>query len=71
MTLTGTPFTDAYRYVDWLLTVPLLLVELILVMKLPQEETVSLGWKLGVASALMVCLGYPGEIQEDLYVRWF
>jgi bacteriorhodopsin len=28
---TGLPFNDAYRYVDWLLTVPLLLMELILV----------------------------------------
>ncbi|CAE8705369.1 unnamed protein product [Polarella glacialis] len=69
--LTGAPFNDGYRYVDWLLTVPLLLIELILVMKLPQAETVSLSWKLGLASALMVALGYPGEIQEDLSVRWF
>jgi bacteriorhodopsin len=29
---TGVPFNDAYRYVDWLLTVPLLVAELILVM---------------------------------------
>ncbi|CAE8673426.1 unnamed protein product [Polarella glacialis] len=62
--LTGAPFNDGYRYVDWLLTVPLLLIELILVMKLPQTETVNLSWKLGLASALMV-------IQEDLSVRWF
>jgi len=68
--LSGTPFNDAYRYVDWLLTVPLLLVELILVMKLPAEQTVSMSWKLGSASALMVALGYPGEIQGDLAVRW-
>merc|ERR1711935_401373 len=32
--LTGMPFNDAYRYMDWLLTVPLLLIEIILVMKL-------------------------------------
>jgi len=69
--VSGAPFNDAYRYVDWLLTVPLLLIELILVMKLPQEETVALGWKLGLASAVMVALGYPGEIQDDLFVRWF
>jgi len=69
--LTGAPFNDAYRYVDWLLTVPLLLIELILVMKLPAEQTRSLSWSLGAASALMVALGYPGEIQEDLGVRWF
>merc|ERR1711988_523320 len=30
--LTGVPFNDAYRYMDWLLTVPLLLIEIILVM---------------------------------------
>jgi len=69
--LSGAPFNDAYRYVDWLLTVPLLLIELILVMKLPKEETVKLSWSLGVASAVMVALGYPGEIQDNLVVRWF
>merc|ERR1712113_851381 len=68
--LSGAPFNDAYRYVDWLLTVPLLLIELILVMKLPKEETVKLSWNLGVASAVMVAIGYPGEIQENLLVRW-
>merc|ERR1712012_362674 len=69
-TLTGAPFNDAYRYVDWLLTVPLLLIELILVMKLPKSQTVDLAWKLGVASAVMVALGYPGEIQDALLIRW-
>jgi bacteriorhodopsin len=68
---TGLPFNDAYRYVDWLLTVPLLLIELILVMKLPKEETASLCWKLGTAAAIMVSVGYPGEIQDELSVRWF
>jgi len=63
--LSGSAFNDAYRYVDWLLTVPLLLIELILVMKLPADQTVSMSWNLGVASAAMVALGYPGEIQDD------
>jgi bacteriorhodopsin len=71
VSLTGAPFNDAYRYVDWLLTVPLLLIELILVMKLPKAETVSKSVQLGLASAIMVALGYPGEIQSDLGVRWF
>merc|ERR1712194_527987 len=35
------------------------------------DYTVKLCWSLGVASAAMVALGYPGEIQEDLAVRWF
>jgi bacteriorhodopsin len=71
VSLTGAPFNDAYRYVDWLLTVPLLLIELILVMKLPADQTSKLSWNLGTASAVMVALGYPGEIQDDLGVRWF
>jgi len=70
VSLTGEPFNDAYRYVDWLLTVPLLLIELILVMKLPAEQTSTLSWNLGVSSAIMVALGYPGEIQNDLSQRW-
>merc|ERR1712178_422870 len=40
-TPTGIPFNDAYRYVDWLLTVPLLLIEIVLVMKLSEAETFS------------------------------
>merc|ERR1711933_68793 len=68
--LTGQPFNDAYRYVDWVLTVPLLLIELILVMGLPAEETVEKSWNLGIASAIMVALGYPGEIQDNPEGRW-
>merc|ERR1711860_315341 len=54
VSVTGAPFNDAYRYVDWLLTVPLLLIELILVMKLPEEQTTKLCWNLGTASATLV-----------------
>lgn len=59
--LTGEPFNDAYRYVDWLLTVPLLLTELVLVMKLKKESGGVLG-KLIIAAVAMIALGYPGEI---------
>lgn len=65
----GYAFNDAYRYVDWLLTVPLLLIELILVMRLSAEETVSKATKLGAAAALMIVLGYPGEIATDIPTR--
>ncbi|MEM1440876.1 MAG: bacteriorhodopsin-like, partial [Verrucomicrobiota bacterium] len=67
---TGKSFNDAYRYVDWLLTVPLLLVELILVMKLSKSETVSKGVRLGLLAAIMVVLGYPGEISQEAGTRW-
>lgn len=70
VTATGEPFNDAYRYVDWLLTVPLLMVELILVMKLSRAETYKRAWTLGLAAALMIVLGYPGEIATDDGTRW-
>merc|ERR1719453_241776 len=71
-TLTGTPFNDAYRYMDWLLTVPLLLIEILLVMKLDDKTYSSKAWTLGVGSALMICSGYYGElvISGDLTPRW-
>merc|ERR1712193_255758 len=71
--LTGVPFNDAYRYMDWLLTVPLLLIEIVFVMKLSPEETSSKATQLGVASALMIILGYPGELvldEEPIGTRW-
>ena len=67
---TGIAFNDAYRYVDWLLTVPLLLVELILVMRLTKSETVSKSVRLGSLAAIMILLGYPGEISNADGVRW-
>jgi bacteriorhodopsin len=41
-------------------------------MKLSAQETTSLAWKLGGAAALMIVLGYPGEliIEGDLGTRW-
>jgi bacteriorhodopsin len=66
---TGETFNRAYRYVDWLLTVPLLLIELILVMKLSGSETMSRSIKLGGAAALMIILGYPGEVADSMGTR--
>jgi len=65
----GEPFNDAYRYVDWLLTVPLLVAELVAVLALPKGRRGSLMWRLIVASALMIGLGYPGEIAADATTR--
>jgi len=70
--LTGVPFNDAYRYMDWLLTVPLLLIEILLVMKLSPEEYSSKAWTLGFGAALMIVSGYYGElvVTGDLTPRW-
>merc|ERR1712087_671709 len=71
-TLSGIPFNDAYRYMDWLLTVPLLLIEILLVMKLDDATYSSKAKTLGVGSALMIVSGYYGEltVTGDLTPRW-
>ena len=58
----GLPFNEGYRYVDWLLTVPLLLAELVIVLKLAKSTTRSLLIRLTIAAVAMIALGYPGEI---------
>jgi len=71
-TLTGIPFNDAYRYMDWLLTVPLLLIEILLVMKLEEKDFKNKAQVLGWGSALMIVSGYYGEltVSGDLGPRW-
>jgi len=58
----GVPFNEAYRYVDWMLTVPLLLAELVIVLKLTQGKTRSLLVRLTIAALAMIVAGYPGEM---------
>ena len=61
----GVSFNVAYRYVDWLLTVPLLLLETIAVLALARKTQTSLLVRLVPAAAAMIILGYPGEISSD------
>lgn len=62
---TGDLFNNAYRYVDWLLAVPLLVVELVLVMDLPNGKRGRTTFKVGFAAALMIVFGYSGELSTD------
>jgi len=62
---TGAAFNDFYRYADWILTVPLLMVELVAVLRLPEAKATSLLTRLVVAAAAMIALGYPGEVIAD------
>lgn len=58
----GAGFNDFYRYADWILTVPLLMVELVAVLRLEKNKARSLLTRLVIAAALMIALGYPGEV---------
>jgi bacteriorhodopsin len=55
-------FNEGYRYVDWILTVPLLLVEVVAVLALAKAAASSLINRLVPAAVAMIALGYPGEI---------
>ena len=63
-------FNEGYRYADWLLTVPLLVAELVLLVRLTKDRRRSLITRLGVAAALMIALGYPGEVTTDAATKW-
>ena len=60
----GKAFNDFYRYADWILTVPLLMVELVTVLALAKAVARPLLTKLVIAAALMIGLGYPGEVSQ-------
>ena len=66
----GEGFNEGYRYVDWLLTVPLLLFETVAVLALAPALRKNLMLKLIPASALMIILGYPGEIATDNFLSY-
>lgn len=49
-----------FRYVDWILTVPLMCVEFYLILKIAGAKK-SLMWKLILLSVIMLITGYIGE----------
>lgn len=50
-----------FRYIDWLLTVPLLMVEFYLIMSAVGKVPGRVFWNLLVGTTLMLVLGYMGE----------
>ncbi len=59
-----------FRYVDWILTVPLMCVEFYLITKKAGAK-IGLLWKLIIASVIMLITGYLGEtIYRDSSVLW-
>ena len=51
-----------FRYVDWLLTVPLQIIEFYLILAAIAAVAASLFWRLLIASIVMLVAGYLGEI---------
>lgn len=66
---TGTSPTE-FRYIDWILTVPLMCVEFYLITK-KAGGTMGLLWKLIFASVVMLVTGYIGEaVYGDVSASW-
>ena len=57
---TGTSPT-VYRYIDWLITVPLQIIEFYLILKVCTNVSSSVFWKLLGASLVMLVTGFIGE----------
>lgn len=66
---TGTAFNDAYRYADWVLTVPLLLVEAVAVLALAPSIAGGMIGRLAIAAFIMIVTGYPGEVSDNVGTR--
>ena len=52
---------NVYRYIDWLLTVPLLIVEFYLILKAVTTVRAAVFYKLLLGSIVMLVAGYLGE----------
>ncbi|MFW2421768.1 MAG: bacteriorhodopsin-like [Porticoccaceae bacterium] len=57
---TGTSPTE-FRYIDWLLTVPLLMVEFYLIMSAVGKVPARVFWNLLAGTTIMLIFGYMGE----------
>jgi len=60
-----------FRYVDWLLTVPLQIIEFYLILAAIAAVAASLFWRLLIASIVMLVAGYLGEVNSgDTNMLW-
>ena len=50
-----------YRYIDWLITVPLQIIEFYLILRVCTNVSSGLFWRLLAASLVMLIAGFMGE----------
>ena len=51
-----------YRYIDWLITVPLLMIEFYLILRAIANVSSGIFWRLTVGTLIMLVGGYAGEV---------
>ena len=60
----GYVFSNGYRYANWLIDVPMLLTQFLIVLQFAGKELQSRWIKIAGAGALMIVLGYIGQYYE-------
>jgi bacteriorhodopsin len=71
-------FTNGYRYLNWLIDVPMLLIQILFVAEIAGKQRSKYMWGFSTAGCLMILTGYfgqfyePGRINEDvtLWAIW-
>ncbi|EDP60157.1 bacteriorhodopsin [Vibrio sp. AND4] len=51
-----------YRYIDWLLTVPLLMIEFYLILRAIGAASAGIFWRLLIGTLVMLIAGFMGEV---------
>ena len=70
MVRTGNRFDGGLRYINWLVTVPVLLVQVLYAFDLFRENVLRLRVLLVTSGVLMVLLGYVGQFREGRDDTW-
>lgn len=60
----GELFSNGYRYANWLIDVPMLLTQFLVVLQFTGRQLFDRWWKLTSTGALMIILGYIGQYYE-------
>jgi bacteriorhodopsin len=55
-----------YRYIDWLITVPLLMVEFYIILRAVGNASAGIFWRLMIGTLVMLVAGYWGEVGYEL-----
>jgi bacteriorhodopsin len=60
----GAVFANGYRYANWLIDVPMLLTQFLVVLGFAGAAFFARWWKLTVSGVVMIILGYIGQYHE-------
>lgn len=61
----GTRFSNGFRYLNWLIDVPMLLLQILFVVELTKERRSSLRTQFFISGPLMIITGYIGQFYES------